>query len=323
MSFPIDKNGFECGIDLEMSDKKKHSFSFDRVFKPDATQSVVFEEISQLVQSALDGFKVCIFAYGQTGSGKTYTMEGPSGGIFSEQVRGMIPRSVDQIFKTANELASIGWKYQIIASYLEIYNEEINDLLVKKPKNVKYEIKHDGKGNTTVTELEYVEVKDADEVMNLLKIANKNRQVAQTKCNDHSSRSHSVFGLNIIGKNESTGHTVNGLLNLIDLAGSERLKESKATGDRLKETQSINSSLSYLGDVIHALANKEKHVPFRNSLLTYLLQNCLGGDCKTLMFVNIAPNIDSLNETVNSLRFASKVNACQIGTAKKRVTTAK
>jgi len=187
----------------------------------------------------------------------------------------------------------------------------------------KYDIKHDNKGTTTISELEYVEVKTIDKVFDLLRIASKNRVVAYTNCNDRSSRSHSVFSLQITGKNESTGQTTHGVLNLIDLAGSERLKESKSQGDRLKETQSINSSLSYLGDVIHALANKEKHIPFRNSKLTYLLQNYLGGDSKTLMFVNISPNLENVNETVNSLRFASKVNSCQIGTAKKRVTVSK
>jgi kinesin family protein C1 len=128
----------------------------------------------------------------------------------------------------------------------------------------------------------------------------------------------SVFMLKISGSNAVTGESVEGLLNLIDLAGSERLSQSGSTGDRLKETQAINKSLSSLGDVIAALANREQHIPYRNSKLTYLLQHSLGGNSKTLMFVNVNPSLPSFNETICSLRFATKVNACQIGTARRQ-----
>lgn len=146
-----------------------------------------------------------------------------------------------------------------------------------------------------------------------------------------------MFTLRIVGENGVTGEKIDGLLNLIDLAGSERLSQSGSTGDRLKETQAINKSLSSLGDVIAALAAKEAHVPFRNSKLTYLLQNSLGtqsngyycfmcnigGNCKTLMFVNVSPSVGSLQETLCSLRFATKVNACHIGTARRVVAAGK
>ena len=333
MNFTQDRNGNDCGLDIEgpsisnmsgtSSNSKKYNFSFDRVFKPESKQDFVFDEISQLVQSALDGYKVCIFAYGQTGSGKTYTMEGPENGIASEELKGMIPRSVEQIFKTAEYMSSQGWKYKIVASFLEIYNENIQDLVRKKNVgSIKYDIRHEN-GNTSVTGLEYYEVNEPNEVFSLLKKATKNRSVGSTDANERSSRSHSVFSLQITGVNEGSDLKTFGVLNLIDLAGSERLKESKATGDRLKETQNINSSLSCLGDVISSLASKEKHIPFRNSKLTYLLQNYLGEDSKTLMFVNISPKQESLQETLHSLRFASKVNSCQIGTARKKVTSAK
>lgn len=129
---------------------------------------------------------------------------------------------------------------------------------------------------------------------------------------------YSVFTLRLAGKNSITDESSEGVLNLIDLAGSERLSQSGATGDRLRETQAINKSLSCLGDVIYAIANKDPHVPYRNSKLTYLLQNSLGGNSKTLMFVNISPLMSNFNETLCSLRFATKVNSCTIGTATKR-----
>jgi kinesin family protein C1 len=144
------------------------------------------------------------------------------------------------------------------------------------------------------------------------------RCVARTDSNARSSRSHCVFTLHLHGHNAQTGQTSQGILNLIDLAGSERLAKSGATGERLKETQSINKSLSSLGDVVMALANKEPHIPFRNSKLTYLLQPCLGGDSKTLMFVNVAPCKESAHESLCSLRFAAKVNSCASGKPKRQ-----
>lgn len=297
---------------------KTFPFAFDKVFGPGATQDIVFDEISQLVQSALDGYRVCIFAYGQTGSGKTFTMEG--GARNDHQHAGMIPRAVQQIFSTAEALKEKGWAFSLEASYLEIYNESIRDLLSGSGDDGgKYEIRHTN-GRTTVTDLHVVSVGSPAEVMSLLGKAAHNRAVAETQCNERSSRSHSVFTLRLVGENSITTEKVDGLLNLIDLAGSERLSQSGSTGDRLKETQAINKSLSSLGDVIYALANKEAHVPFRNSKLTYLLQHSLGGNCKTLMFVNVSPARSNFQETLCSLRFATKVNACQIGTARRATT---
>ncbi|KAJ3358982.1 hypothetical protein GGF32_009847 [Allomyces javanicus] len=311
-------------------------FAFDRVFDPSATQTAVFDEISQLVQSALDGYNVCIFAYGQTGSGKTFTMEGagPSptdaalidvddavalnAAAYADDHRGMIPRAVDQIFASAAALKEQGWTYSFKAQYIEIYNETLRDLLA--PPNAttttKYQIQH-ANGRTIVTDATLVDVTSPAQIHAMLVRAARNRAVATTNMNERSSRSHSVFALAIEGKNETTGESGRGTINLVDLAGSERLNQSGAVGDRLKETQAINKSLSALGDVMVALANRDAHVPYRNSKLTYLLQQSLGGNSKTLMFVNVSPLEKSFNETVNSLRFATKVNACQIGTARK------
>ncbi|KAL7280575.1 hypothetical protein ACG7TL_005509 [Trametes sanguinea] len=303
--------------------KDEWQFTFDRVFEPHSTQAEVFEEISQLAQSCTDGYNVCVFAYGQTGSGKSFTMEGGS----SDATAGMIPRAVEQVFRVADELKSKGWQYKMEGQFLEIYNETINDLLGKGEfDKKKHEIKHDPKtGRTTVTDVNVVPLASATQVRTLLALAQGRRTVAATLMNERSSRSHSVFTLRIRGENALTGESCEGSLNLVDLAGSERLEKSGAAGDRdrLKETQNINKSLSALGDVIAALGEKgegkgDKHIPYRNSKLTYLLQNSLSGNSKTLMFLNLSPLATHLHESLCSLRFATKVNNTTIGTARKQ-----
>ncbi|TXG67355.1 hypothetical protein EZV62_008630 [Acer yangbiense] len=349
LSYPTSTEALGRAVDI-LQNGQKHSFTFDRVFIPDASQEDVFVEISQLVQSALDGYKVCIFAYGQTGSGKTYTMMGKPG---QPDQKGLIPRSLEQIFQTRQALKSQGWKYEMQVSMLEIYNETVRDLLSSNRDSSRmengnatkqYAIKHDANGNTHVSDLTVVDVCSTKEVAFLLDQAAHSRSVGKTQMNEQSSRSHFVFTMRISGVNESTEQQVQGVLNLIDLAGSERLSKSGSTGDRLKETQAINKSLSSLSDVIFSLAKKEDHVPFRNSKLTYLLQvmvcgifidaflygdiaydltitPCLGGDSKTLMFVNISPEPTSVGESLCSLRFAARVNACEIGTPRRHTNT--
>ncbi|KAK9767493.1 kinesin-like nuclear fusion protein [Basidiobolus ranarum] len=294
---------------------KSYPFAFDKIFEPESTQSEVFEEISQLVQSALDGYPVCIFAYGQTGSGKTFTMEGPDHP--DSDTIGIIPRAVLQIYSTVESLKQKGWEYVMEGQFLEIYNDTINDLLGNGDFNKKHDIKHLPNGKTMVTDLTTVTIDSPEKMKALMKHAGQNRAVASTQCNDRSSRSHSVFMLRLSGRNSYSGEVSEGMLNLIDLAGSERLSQSGATGERLRETQAINKSLSCLGDVIYSIANKEAHVPYRNSKLTYLLQNSLGGNSKTLMFVNISSCNAHFQETLCSLRFATKVNSCHIGVAKR------
>ena len=240
---------------------KRNSFSFDRVFRPSSANAEIFDEISQLVQSALDGYNVCIFCYGQTGSGKTYTMSAEDG---------MIPRAVRQIYDTAKSLEDKGWKYSMEGSFIEVYNENLNDLLGKADDfdKKKHEIRHDMQNcKTTITDITTVDLDTPNKVETILHQASTNRSVAATKANERSSRSHSVFILKLMGKNATTGEKSEGTLNLVDLAGSERLSHSKATGDRLKETQNINKSLSCLGDVIGALGQGKEggHVPYRNS----------------------------------------------------------
>jgi kinesin family member C1 len=298
--------------------RKTSAFSFDRVFGPSSQNEEVFGEISQLVQSALDGYNVCIFCYGQTGSGKTYTMSSEDG---------MIPRATHMIYEKATSLQEKGWTYSMEGSFVEVYNEEIHDLLgnPKEFDKKKHEIRHDEqKKQTTITGLKTVPLDSPNTVESILRQAATNRSVAATKSNERSSRSHSIFILKLLGKNSTTNEISEGTLNLVDLAGSERLKQSGAEGDRMKETQNINKSLSCLGDVIGALGQSKEgaHIPYRNSKviwqlirrnfantikLTYLLQYSLGGNSKTLMFVMVSPLEAHLRETLTSLKFATKV----------------
>ncbi|KFM82426.1 Carboxy-terminal kinesin 2, partial [Stegodyphus mimosarum] len=236
---------------------------------------------------------------------------------------GMIPRSVQQIFRCIKSLEPRGWKYKVEALFLEIYNERIRDLLNSDSQNgnMKCEIiKSAAKGNDClISNVTPSVVTCTEEVYELLRKARINRAVAATKCNEYSSRSHYVFQMKIYGENSITSEKCEGTLNLIDLAGSERVKESGSAGERLTEAKAINKSLSNLGNVIMSLSRKDSHIPYRDSKLTHLLANSLGGNSKTLMFVNINPDSENLNETINSLRFATKVNQCNIGTAQKRV----
>ncbi|KAH6626770.1 P-loop containing nucleoside triphosphate hydrolase protein [Chaetomium sp. MPI-SDFR-AT-0129] len=303
-SSQIDVTGPEEKSSLGAISRKVLPFEFDRVFDPSVHNEEVFGEISQLVQSALDGYNVCIFCYGQTGSGKTYTMSSADG---------MIPRATHMIYDTITKLQEKSWTYTMEGSFVEVYNEELHDLLTPgresdKDSRKRPEIRHDDvRKQTTVVNCKTVALDSPERVEAMLKQAQNNRSVAATKANERSSRSHSVFILKLVGYNSATGERCEGTLNLVDLAGSERLKHSQAEGERMRETQNINKSLACLGDVIEALGRGSGHVPYRNSRLTHLLQYSLGGNSKTLMFVMVSPLEAHLKETITSLRFATKV----------------
>jgi kinesin family member C1 len=311
MAFPDEKTSAEIVVagpeeksSLGVVSRKNYPFEFDRVFMPGTQNDEIFGEISQLVQSALDGYNVCIFCYGQTGSGKTYTMSSEDG---------MIPKATHMIYDTITKLKEKSWEYTMEGSFVEVYNEDLNDLLTPNDrtsdgKTKKLEIRHDeARKQTNIINCKTVPLNSASSVEKMLQEAQKNRSVAATKANERSSRSHSIFILKLVGENSATGERCEGTLNLVDLAGSERLKHSQAEGDRMKETQNINKSLSCLGDVIEALGKGSGHVPYRNSKLTHLLQYSLGGNSKTLMFVMVSPLETHLKETLTSLRFATKV----------------
>ncbi|XP_012221118.1 protein claret segregational [Linepithema humile] len=289
----------------------KQEFSFDKVFTPNASQQEIFEELSLLVQSALEGYNVCVFAYGQTGSGKTYTMEGEYG-LHTE---GMIPRTVRHIFKEMKQFELLGWNYRIEASFLEIYNEHIIDLLDCQPKTHEIRMVNSKGQDLYVSNLQIKEIHSPEELHECLYTAQQNRAVAATQANERSSRSHSVAQIRLIGTHSTKQEISIGNLNLVDLAGSERLKSEEAA--RNAETKNINKSLANLGNVILALLKKQEHIPYRNSKLTHLLMPSLGGNSKTLMLLNISPLNECYNETLNSLRFASSVNSCKTGNIKR------
>nr|KJB16366.1 hypothetical protein B456_002G226000 [Gossypium raimondii] len=296
-------------------------FQFNRVFGPSATQDDVFNDTQPLIRSVMDGYNVCIFAYGQTGSGKTYTMSGPSGG--STKDLGINYLALNDLFEISNQRKDI-ISYEIQVQMVEIYNEQIRDLLSEDSSSTKYpfllnslEIRSCSNDNgLSLPDATLHTVKSTSDVLNLMKYGEVNRVVCSTAINNRSSRSHSILTVHVHGKYTS-GNMLRSCLHLVDLAGSERVDKSEVTGDRLKEAQHINKSLSCLGDVVTALAQKNSHIPYRNSKLTLLLQDSLGcGHAKTLMFAHVSPEEDSFGETLSTLKFARRVSTVELGAAR-------
>lgn len=311
----VDFDGAKDGeLGVVTGNNSKKSFKFDRVYTPKDGQVDVFADASPMVVSVLDGYNVCIFAYGQTGTGKTFTMEG------TPQNRGVNYRTVEQLFEIANERRET-ISYNISVSVLEVYNEQIRDLLATSPASKKLEIKQSFDGSHHVPGLVEAKVENINEVWNVLQAGSNARAVGSNNVNEHSSRSHCMLSIVVKAKNLMNGDCTKSTLWLVDLAGSERLAKTDVQGERLKEAQNINRSLSALGDVIYALATKSSHIPYRNSKLTHLLQDSLGGDSKTLMFVQISPSEHDVSETLSSLNFATRVRGVELGPARKQVDT--
>ncbi|KAL7494745.1 hypothetical protein ACHAWT_003356 [Skeletonema menzelii] len=287
--------------------RKKWKYGFDKVFNPVNDQADVWEGAEPLVQSAVDGHKVCMFAYGQTSSGKTHTMIGDSVN------RGLIPRAVEKLFASKKDIehsfqgnVSVSIKVEL----LEIYNEEVFDLLDANagPKGQKMKIKLNS--NEAVNNV-VVEASSQDEVQGVLELAQQRRCVKATKSNSESSRSHLLFTVRF-ELSSLTNEEMNreGVLHIVDLAGSERLDKSGSQGTLLTEAKHINTSLSALSHVIQKLQEKSDHIPYRDSKLTYLLRDSLGGDSKTLCIVCCSPHQAHFSESLNSIRFA--VNASKV-----------
>ncbi|MQL95485.1 hypothetical protein Taro_028155, partial [Colocasia esculenta] len=292
-------------------------FKFNKVFGPAASQEEVFLDTRPLVRSVLDGYNVCIFAYGQTGSGKTYTMSGPDAS--SKENWGVNYRALGDLFHISRDRRNTV-TYDIGVQMVEIYNEQ---LFLFSLFTVFFLNLHTlGIWSTSqpnglaVPDASMHAVRSTTDVLELMQIGLMNRAVGATALNERSSRSHSILSVHVRGVDLETGASLRGSLHLVDLAGSERVDRSEATGDRLKEAQHINKSLSALGDVIFALAQKSSHVPYRNSKLTQVLQSSLGGQAKTLMFVQINPDAESYSETVSTLKFAERVSGVELGAAR-------
>lgn len=289
-------------------------FNFNKVFGPSASQEQVFLDTRPLIRCVLDGYNVCIFAYGQTGSGKTFTMTGPNSS--SEDDWGVNYRALNDLFQISQKRRDL-FQYEVGVQMIEIYNEQVRDLLASDGSNKRLVIRSISQPNgLSVPDASMLPVESTPDVLDLMKIGQKNRAVGATALNERSSRSHSVLTVHVQGIDLSSGAILHGCLHLVDLAGSERVDRSEVTGDRLREAQHINKSLSALGDVISALANKSAHVPYRNSKLTQILQDSLGGHAKTLMFVQLNPDIESYSETISTLKFAERVSGVELGAAR-------
>ena len=300
------------------TDKGDRNFVYDHVFGPTSTQPEVYEEVDNLIQSAFDGYNVCIFAYGQTGSGKTFTMLGATAG--GGELLGVTPRAIARLFSIMEENAD-STEVSITTTMVELYNDNLQDLYfmvdhakaggsLKPPR---LEVKMDRKKRVFIQGAAVREAHSPAEVLAHFDEGNAARKTGSTKMNAESSRSHLVFTIMIQVRNTATGKTSFGKLTLVDLAGSERVSKTGADAERLREAQSINRSLAALGNVINKLSSTEGtdegpgHVPYRDNLLTRVLQDGLGGSAKTLMFVNISPAEDNTDETLSSLQYAERV----------------
>ncbi|KAF2884409.1 hypothetical protein ILUMI_21788 [Ignelater luminosus] len=283
--------------------EKSKSFKFDYIFPEDSTQMDLYRHIAlPIVEKAFQGYNGTIFAYGQTGTGKTYTMSGIPN---QNDLKGIIPNTFSHIF-TQISRASGERSFVVTVTYLEIYNEDVRDLLSSNP-NAKLEVRERPDVGVYVKDLMGFTVDSIESITELMNRGNANRMTRSTLMNDVSSRSHAIFTLTIEAKDRVDNKTTIGKLNLVDLAGSERLSRTHATGDRLKEASNINQSLSVLGNVISALVEgKSSHIPYRNSKLTRLLQDSLGGNSKTAMIAMVSPCEIDFEESICTLRYASR-----------------
>ncbi|XP_003367843.1 kinesin-II subunit [Trichinella spiralis] len=301
----MDPKRAQCSI-RNPSDKMGTTklFTFDGAYDMNATTENIYNDIVYpLVESVLEGYNGTVFAYGQTGSGKSFTMQGPHNWPCQ---RGVVPRAFEHIFEAIATTENV--KFLVCASYLEIYIEDVRDLLGKDTKQ-KLEIKEHPEKGVYVAGLSMHPVHNINEVEQLLARGMRNRATAATLMNTDSSRSHSIFTLHLemIEMAKDGQHIKMAKLHLVDLAGSERQSKTGATGERLKEATKINLSLSALGNVISALVDgKSTHVPYRDSKLTRLLQDSLGGNTKTIMIACISPADNNYDESLSTLRYANR-----------------
>ncbi|CAO2596212.1 Kinesin-like protein KIF27 [Lemmus lemmus] len=293
-------------------------FTFDFVFGKNSTQDEVYNLcIKPLVLSLIEGYNATVFAYGQTGSGKTYTIGGGHVASVVEGQKGIIPRAIQEIFQSLSENSSMDFKVKV--SYIEVYKEDLRDLLELETSMKDLHIREDDKGNTVIVGAKECQVESMDEVMSLLEMGNAARHTSTTQMNEHSSRSHAIFTISICqvektpetaedGEWYSHRHIVS-KFHFVDLAGSERVTKTGNTGERFKESIQINSGLLALGNVISALGDprrKSAHIPYRDAKITRLLKDSLGGSAKTVMITCVSPSSSDFDESLNSLKYANR-----------------
>ena len=283
-------------------EKNRYRFNFDRIFPPSSTQQDIYSfGVKGIIDSVLDGYNGTVLAYGQTSSGKTYTMQGEMG---SEDTRGIIPRMIKHVFDFIHEQNSSS-EFMLKVSMIEIYQERIRDLL--DVSRVNLPIREDSIKGIYVDGCSERYVGCPRDVLDALELGSNNRAQAATNMNEHSSRSHSIFILTINQTNKKEGYSKIGKLYLVDLAGSEKISKTGATGHTLEEAKIINKSLTTLGRVINNLTDgKSQHVPYRESKLTRVLQESLGGNSKTCLIITCSPSIYNESETLSTLRFGER-----------------
>lgn len=290
---------------ININEYNPMSFTLDRLFDMNSNQKDIFDEVAKsAIEDVLRGINSTIFTYGQSGSGKTYTMYGNN--IYNDELKGIIPRTVNQTFAYIEDESNSEIKFEIKFSVLEIYKENLHDLLNPETKHSELKIKEHPKNGIYVANLTEEYISSQDELLCLLDEAEDNRVVGETAMNKNSSRSHLLFKIIV------TQHLVDesikvGILNLVDLAGSEKISKTKAAGETLEEAKKINLSLSSLGNVISVLASgSHDFVPYRESKLTRILQESLGGNHKTTLIVTCSPHFYNCEETISTLKFAQR-----------------
>ncbi|EAS07503.2 kinesin motor catalytic domain protein (macronuclear) [Tetrahymena thermophila SB210] len=299
----IDFASDEKTIKLNIPDAEKYQFTFDRIFAPDTTQQAIYEYSAKpVVQSVLEGYNGTVFAYGQTSSGKTHTMQGPS--ITDQEQKGIVPRMVTTVFQHVNTSPS-HIEFKIKLSIVEIYLEKIKDLL--DPSKVNLTVREDRTHGVYIQDVTEKYVTSEKEVFSIIDQGNQNRSVAYTNMNEGSSRSHMLFIMTVYQNNLQDLSAKSGKLFLVDLAGSEKISKTGAEGKVLDEAKKINQSLSSLGNVINALTDgKSQHVPYRDSKLTRVLQESLGGNSTTTLIITCSPSSFNDQETLSTLRFGMR-----------------
>ncbi|KAF4017803.1 hypothetical protein G4228_009355 [Cervus hanglu yarkandensis] len=291
-------------------------FSFHVVLDEDAGQEAVYQACVQpLLEAFFEGFNVTVFAYGQTGSGKTYTMGEASVASLHEDEQGIIPRAMAEAFKLIDENDLLDCLVHV--SYLEVYKEEFRDLLEVGTASRDIQLREDDRGNVVLCGVKEVDVEGLDEVLSLLEMGNAARHTGATHLNRLSSRSHTIFTVTLEQRGRApsrlprpaAGQLLVSKFHFVDLAGSERVLKTGSTGERLKESIQINSSLLALGNVISALGDPQRrgsHIPYRDSKITRILKDSLGGNAKTMMIACVSPSSSDFDETLNTLNYASR-----------------